>query len=293
MTYRDARAFRAALEERLRRQARSSGRPLDRVRKEAAAQRLLARLVAVAPEGSWVLKGGLALVIRMGERARATRDADATWRAGVESLQATLEEVADVDVGDWFRFEIASGRELVAEGPEGGLRFPVVSRLNGRVFELLTLDVNLMPDDPRPAETIVLPNLFEFAGFEPVVVPIVPPAQHLAEKLHAYVRNYGAANSRAKDLYDMLAIADTVPLPSADEVAAVCRQTFALRHTVWPPPLPRPPEEWAGAWQGFVETYGIRWLRLDDAFFTGLEAFWTPVFEGREGTWDARRWAWV
>jgi hypothetical protein len=148
VTYRDARAFRVALEERLRQQARATARPLDRLRKEAAAQRLLARLVAAAPEGSWVLKGGLALIARMGERARATRDADVTWRAGADALRATLEEVVDLDTGDWLRFEIARGRELVAEGPEGGLRFPIVSRLDGRVFEPLTLDVNLMADDP-------------------------------------------------------------------------------------------------------------------------------------------------
>lgn len=73
MTYRDARAFRVALEERLRRQARATGRPLDRLRKEAAAQRLLTRLVAVAPEESWILKGGLALVARMGDRAGIRR----------------------------------------------------------------------------------------------------------------------------------------------------------------------------------------------------------------------------
>lgn len=292
MTYGDARAFRAALEERLRRQARATGRPLDRVRKEAAAQRLLARLAAVAPEGSWVLKGGLALVVRMGDRARATRDTDATWRAGADALQATLDDVVDLDADDWFRFEIARGRELVAEGPEGGLRFPVVSRLDGRTFEPLTLDVNLMPDDPRPAEAIVLPNVFEFAGFKPVVVPIVPPAQHLAEKLHAYVRTYGEANSRAKDLYDMLAIVGTLPLPSAVDLMAACRQTFELRATEWPPPLSQPPSAWAGAWQGFVDTYGIRWRSLDDAF-TALEAFWAPVFDWRDGQWNATRWAWL
>ncbi len=50
----------------------------------------------------------------MGDRARATRDADATWRAGADALQATLDDVVDFDAGDWFRFEI--GRAPVAEG---------------------------------------------------------------------------------------------------------------------------------------------------------------------------------
>jgi hypothetical protein len=115
-------------------------------------------------------------------------------------------------------------------------------------------------------------NVFEFAGFEPVVVPIAPPAQHLAEKLHAYARNYGEPSSRAKDLYDMLAIADTLPLPPARELAEACRQTFALRATEWPPPLPPPPTAWAAPGRGLSTTTasgGIRsttpsplWRRL-------------------------------
>lgn len=43
-------AFRKALEARLRNHSRDSGLPLDRLRKEAAFQRLLARLAAAAPD---------------------------------------------------------------------------------------------------------------------------------------------------------------------------------------------------------------------------------------------------
>jgi hypothetical protein len=35
--------------------------------------------------GSWALKGGIAMIARVGERARATSDADATWRADEQS----------------------------------------------------------------------------------------------------------------------------------------------------------------------------------------------------------------
>lgn len=63
-----AASFRRALEDRLRSEAQDSGVPLNRLRKEAAFNRLLARLRAVAPEG-WALKGGLALIARVGARA--------------------------------------------------------------------------------------------------------------------------------------------------------------------------------------------------------------------------------
>lgn len=264
--YSNARAFRVALEDRLRRLARDSGRPLDRLRKEAAAQRLLARLVAVAPPDDWALKGGLALVARLGEGARSTRDADTTWRGDVAALRDILDEAVDHDAGDWFAFEIGAGRDISAEGPEGGQRFPVLARLDGREFERFTLDVNLLPGDARPVERVALRNLFEFAGLDTVVVPMIPAAQQLAEKLHAYTRDYGEASSRAKDLHDLLVVALELPLPDLGRLAAVAQETFLLRRAPWPPQLLPPPAEWTGAWAGFVATFTLPWKTLDGAF---------------------------
>jgi len=56
--------MRAALEQRLRALHASTGLPLDRLRKEVALQRLLARIAAAAPDGSWALKGGIAMIAR-------------------------------------------------------------------------------------------------------------------------------------------------------------------------------------------------------------------------------------
>lgn len=293
MKYQDARAFRAALEDRLKQRSRETGRPLDRLRKEAASQRLLARLVILAPEDSWALKGGLALIARLGEHARGTKDADATWRASQDELAEAIDRAMSLDTGDHFTFEIGRPSEITAEGPEGGLRFPVVARLAGREFERLLLDVNLVPDDPRGVERALLRNLFDFAGFDAVEVPIVSPAQQLAEKIHAYTRDYGQQSSRTKDLYDMLVIADQLTLPSAADLVAACVETFDLRETAWAPELRPPPDSWASAWTGFVETYGSRWPRLADAY-GALEAFWVPLLAGEiaEATWDADAWSW-
>ena len=292
-TYASARAFRVGLEDRLRRLARDSGRPLDRLRKEAASQRLLARLVAVAAPDDWALKGGLALIARLGAGARGTRDADTTWRGDVEALRDMLDDAMDHDVGDWFSFEIGTGRDISAEGPEGGLRFPVLARLDGREFERFTLDVNLRPGDTRPVEQVALRNLFEFAGFDAVVVPVIPAAQQLAEKLHACTRDYGKASSRAKDLHDMLVVALELPLPDLGTLSAVSQETFRLRQTPWPPQLFPPPADWTGAWAGFVAAFALPWKTLDEAF-AALEAFWQPVCAGGGGQerWDGERWRW-
>lgn len=147
--YPTAAAFRTALEDHLRRRAHSTGTPLDRLRKEVAHQRLLARLAAVAPPGSWALKGGQALLARLDTAARATKDADATWRAELAHLGDILEEAVDTDLHDGFRFEVGAARPMTAETEESGMRYPVLALLDGREFERLQLDVNAVPDDCR------------------------------------------------------------------------------------------------------------------------------------------------
>lgn len=160
MTARDryptAAAFRTALEQRLRTEAHASGTPLNRLRKDAAANRLLARFQHVAPD-AWALKGGLALITRIGLNVRGTRDADANWRASVDDLDEALTAIEALDLDDWFSFEIGDARPLQGEGEEGALRYPVTARLDGRTFDQLHMDVNLVGrTDPRPVELVKL-----------------------------------------------------------------------------------------------------------------------------------------
>jgi hypothetical protein len=288
-------AMRAALEQRLRERRNSTGLPLDRLRKEVALQRLLARIAAVAPAGSWALKGGMAMIARVDDRARATADADATWRAAHSGLLDALDRASALDLGDHFEFAIGQGKRIQGEGPEGGFRYPVNARLASRVFENLRIDINIVPEDPRPIEEVELRNLLDFADIPAVIVPAISLQQQLAEKLHAYTRSYGQQeNGRAKDLYDMLIIAQKLPLPDLMELAAACRQTFILRETAWPPTLGPPPGFWAAAWQGFVDDYEIQFVGLGNAY-DALSAFWLPVFAENEpaATWHADIWSWA
>jgi predicted nucleotidyltransferase component of viral defense system len=122
--YRSPTAFRAALEQRLRHEAQESGIALNRLRKEAAFNRLLVRLYHTAPQ-MWALKGGLALIARLGAQVRATKDADANWRSSREELEDTLDAIEDLDMSDWFSFQVGDGHTLQGEGEEGALRYPV------------------------------------------------------------------------------------------------------------------------------------------------------------------------
>ncbi|MEX1004484.1 MAG: nucleotidyl transferase AbiEii/AbiGii toxin family protein [Acidimicrobiia bacterium] len=286
-------AFRTSLEQRLRDQARETGRPLDRLRKEVAHHRLLNRILESAPRGTWALKGGLALLARLDDRARATSDADANWRSTIEELEQTLDRSAALDIADGFSFEIGAPRPLEGEGAEGALRFPIRVVLAGREFERINLDVNLVPTDQRPTDEIQLRDLLGFAGIPAPVVPAIPVAQQLAEKFHAYVRSYSNGSSRPRDLYDMLVIAERLPVPPAAAVVDVCQETFAMRKTSWPPHIPEPPGSWEKAWTEFVEVYEIPWPTLAAAG-TGMRAFWDPLVatEVERADWDPDRWQW-
>jgi hypothetical protein len=169
--YQTAASFRTALEQRLRAEAQASGIPLNRLRKEAAFNRLLARLYRAAPNG-WALKGGLALIARLGAGIRGTKDADANWRAARLDLEDTLSLVEELDLDDWFGFTVGDARPLQGEGEEGALRYSVNAMMDGRVFEQVSLDVNLIdPRDTRPTELVVVQrNPFEFIG-EPSLDP--------------------------------------------------------------------------------------------------------------------------
>jgi hypothetical protein len=73
-TYASASAFRVALESRLKKIAQEEGVDLQRVRQQAAFDRLLCRLFA-KPNAPWLLKGGYAMELRL-KTARTTRDID-------------------------------------------------------------------------------------------------------------------------------------------------------------------------------------------------------------------------
>lgn len=74
MRYTNAAAFRTALEARLLARSKETGLSLVRLRKAVVFDRLLARLMVVAP-GRWFLKGALALDYRLGDRTRTAKRA--------------------------------------------------------------------------------------------------------------------------------------------------------------------------------------------------------------------------
>lgn len=130
MNYTTAVGFRRALEDRLKVRAGGDGARIARDRKRVTFDRLLARLVDVAP-GQWVLKGGFALDLRLDDRARSTKDIDLAWQSDEDELVDAMIDVATRDLGDFFTFLV----ERTDDPPDrfgGAHRFRVTASLAAR-----------------------------------------------------------------------------------------------------------------------------------------------------------------
>ncbi len=94
MTYETAQALRMALEQRLLARSKDTEVSLDRLRRRVLFERIVSRLQAAEP-GLWVLKGGMALEVRLRDDARLTKDIDLGLRGDVTDAEELRERLVE------------------------------------------------------------------------------------------------------------------------------------------------------------------------------------------------------
>lgn len=287
MKYQTAGAFRTALEERLRQRAEVKGSSTARLRKQVVFDRLLARLAEAAP-GRWILKGALALDLRFPERSRATKDMDLGRSDDEAAATADLLAATALELPDFFVFRPERARDL-DDVPEGAaVRYRVRAELAGRLFEDVIVDAGFSRGALPPADMVRGFNLLDFAGLEPIEVPVISVPRHIAEKLHAYTRTYGEgrASTRVKDLVDLALIARSCPVTGADLRQAL-DATFVERSShPLPDRLPPAPRDWTRSYaamakvldlpQALDEGYALAARLLDPVLQRVGVSRWTP-----------------
>lgn len=284
-------AFREAISARLRIRAQDAGIPVIVLRKQAALERLIARLTAVAPN-SWALKGGFALDTRLGARARASMDLDTDHRQGPEAAREDLERAMAEDLDDNFAFAIAGQREIQEGGVKFADRYRIDCAVAGTLFETFEVDVTLVPPERWEVEEATRPGLLAEVGLGPVNVLLVPLERQVAEKLHAYTRSYGGRPStRVRDLVDFVLIRQFEQL-DGDRLRSAITETFRTRAThAVPSRLPPPPGDWPVPYREEALAVGIP-PDTETAF--RLTSTWLdPILDGRaHGVWDPVRSTW-
>lgn len=289
-TFGNALAFKASLEDRLKRVAAERGVTVNALRLKLVIERLLARLFT-NPEPAWLLKGGYAMELRYRPRARTTRDIDLTVNqspagetlaARLDLIRDELQTAANVDLGDYLRFIISPAQTELQGAPEGGARFPCVATLASKVYERFHIDLGFGDAVMGTPEPLVGDDLLAFAEIAPAKVLAIPREQQFAEKLHAYTLARGElVNTRTKDLVDLLLLMETQPFDPASLRPAV-EETFGRRatHSV-PTTLSPPPESWASEFTRMAAETRLGMTGLKDGFTT-LQAFWAELDNASE-----------
>ena len=282
--YPSATAFRVALEDRLKRLALEETIDLQRVRRQAAFDRLLCRLFSKS-DAPWLLKGGYAMELRL-KSARTTRDMDIAlkqlpmptrdWDANASTVLEALREVGQLDLGDFFTFVFGDAVQDLDAAPYGGARFPVDARLPGRSFVKFHLDVSTGDVLREPYESLAGRDWLGFAGIASATFRAVSPEEQFAEKLHAYtLPRVGRENTCVKDLVDLVLLIERTGMNAARLPKAI-RETFQRREThEIPPALAAPPASWSKPFSEMAVECGLApnmegQFEVVAKFFSGL-----------------------
>lgn len=281
--YRTPSALRDGLEASLAAEAEVRRVDPNRLRRHVAFERLLLRLAAdtAGDAPRWVLKGGLGLELRLGLRARATRDLDLALLdppSDGRGAHACLVEALSRDVqGDFFTFAVQPPKALTSDrGGRAGWRFAVDARLAGRTFAALRLDVVARADEMiGGTEAFAFPSRLAFASYPPVVtVEAAGLTQQAAEKLHALTRPYeDRPNTRTKDLVDLVLLIEH-DLVDEERLAERVRTVFAARGTHEPPDdLPPVPAAWRQDYAALVAGLDVEATTMESAL-SRVRALW-------------------
>lgn len=280
--YNTPHALLMAINDRLQTISKNEKIAVNRLRRHLAFDRLLIRLFNIK-KCPWVLKGGYAMELRM-QRARATRDIDLAMfehlilskdsKRQSSAIHDLLVSAAALDLKDFFIFEISQASMQLIGPPEGGMRFPVNSILDGKTFARFHIDIGVGDTQIKPLEKLKGRNWLGFAGIKTISFPAISKEQQWAEKFHAYTMS-GQNNSRVKDLVDMILLIQESKM-SKTKIKESIIAVFKNHDTGEIPSKLNPPSLfWSAPFSKLAEECGMK-IKIDKAF-QKLNSFYSKL----------------
>ncbi len=216
--------------------ARRLGMPVQRLYQRVATE-VLFNVLELARQRSiidrYAVKGGMALEVRFGMRARASRNVDVSVPVPFESIPGILDDVLDVGFDN---FTVRRRGPLRVLERAKVYRAELNVQYAGRPLYRLDLDIN--GSEFEPSVDVVPSGMLTELGLPgPVHVALLEVAAQLAHKIHAATQPSTETyrNERYRDILDALIIAGSVSL-DYEWVRIVCGAEFARRGTHgWPP----------------------------------------------------------
>lgn len=209
---------------------------VNEVRIIVALERAIARLLrSRALEEHLIFKGGFVL-LKTYQSLRFTRDGDAlAVSIDKEKLKHLVSQALTVDLDDGLWFGDIQIFELEDQGRYGAYRFDCAFQVGKpdlkKIHKLsrVHIDVGFSDQLPMKPPNQIMPSVLEKET--PVSWKVYPMEYIIAEKLET-LYDRGSANSRAKDIYDLIHL---IPrCADKKKVTDAIKLTFKNRETLLP-----------------------------------------------------------
>lgn len=236
---------RHALERRIARRAEERGTTPARLRRLVGFALLCETLAEAAAKGViplFFVKGGVAIELRLGLAARATKDLDIGLCAAPADLLAVFDRALDVGFAGFTLRRRGEARLL----DNGVHSLEVGVHYLGRPWA--TVDVDLAPASPDAQTDAVDPIALHDLGLARArPVPCLALTEQIAQKIHALTEPTprGRPNPRARDVLDVLLLDERLGTDYS-AVRDACARVFADRKVhEWPILRFTFPQEWS------------------------------------------------
>lgn len=222
----------------------------------------LDRVQADPDQPLFLVKGGVAMELRLRQGARATSDLDMVFLGDPDHLLAALDD-ALAEPYSLFSFERGAAEPI---GSTRSQRLDVKVAFNGRSWATVRLEIS-PPEGRSGEESQVLDaiSIEHFGLIGPETVQCLSIRYQIAQKLHACTEVFplGRENDRFRDLIDLLLLRALDPDLAA--IRQACVDIFASRGKhAWPPALDAP-SSWAEPYARLAGELEFAITDLDDA----------------------------
>ena len=227
----------------------------------------------------FLIKGGAYLELRLGLRARATKDVDTLFRGNFDDSIDVLDE-ALAEPFDGITFKRTEPEEINVPGrvvkPR---RFDILLRLRGKTWRHITLEVSADEGGAgAAADQFRPPSLAHFGLGTPEMTAALVMDYQVAQKLHACTDPHTEEhpNDRVRDVVDLHLLKSAFYDEGHDlhSLATACRSLFAARAEearqtgqvtprLWPPEIVAHPP-WRVDYSTYAEEVELS-LSLDEA----------------------------
>ena len=182
----------------------------------------------------FLVKGGVAMELRLGRAARATKDLDTALRAPTAELATHLDPALRSGFGDFS----ATRTELEPVRDTGAVRCDIKVAYRNRPVVTVPLEVAEAEASIGDEIDDVAATTLSFVGLDgPETVPCITVRWQIAQKLHAVTdQPVDRVNDRFRDLLDLQLLEDLVDAASWRDVRTACLEVFEGRaQHGWPP----------------------------------------------------------